>query len=423
MEKITRMQLANRRRYRAAALSGVAVLLGLGGVQAEDGYAAKRQQVEALAELTQAPKMQDAEGYEAQDGLKAIYFDALDYKGKKTKVFAWLGLPDEAKSQKVPGVVLVHGGGGTAFKTWVEKWNDHGYAAISIGVEGQLDVKPKVKQKHKHWESHSWPGPHRQGIYNDSKPGVPLAEQWMYHAVADTVLANSLLRSLSQVDEDKIGLMGISWGGVITSTVIGIDDRFAFAIPTYGCGDLSQSQNQYGKSLGNNEVYKQVWDPILRMSKVKIPTQWFSWPEDKHFPMDKFASNYNKVAGPHMVTLIPKMGHGHGAPWSKPDSYAFADSVVKSGKPWSKQKAILRHDDIVTVSFQSSKPFVSATLVSTTDTGVTGERKWIESPASLKQVDDSYSISSKIPAGSTAWFVNAITKDGLTVSSDYQEAK
>ena len=72
----------------------------------------------------------------------------------------------------------------------------------------------------------------------------------MYHAVADTVLANSLLRSLPGVDADKVGIMGISWGGVITSTVIGIDDRFAFAIPTYGCGDLSEAPNQYGKSLG-----------------------------------------------------------------------------------------------------------------------------------------------------------------------------
>ena len=48
--------------------------------------------------------------------------------------------------------------------------------------------------------------------------------------------------------------MGISWGGVITSTVIGIDDRFAFAIPTYGCGDLAEVPNQYGKSLGNHDL-------------------------------------------------------------------------------------------------------------------------------------------------------------------------
>ena len=56
----------------------------------------------------------------------------------------------------------------------------------------------------------------------------------MYRAVADAVPANSLLRSLRQVDVENVGLMGISWGGVITTTVIGIDSRFAFAIATYG---------------------------------------------------------------------------------------------------------------------------------------------------------------------------------------------
>ncbi len=61
-------------------------------------------------------------------------------------------------------------------------------------------------------------GPSRSGIYGDS--AEPLSDQWMYHAVADCILANSLLRALPGVDPDRVGLMGFSWGGVITSTVI-----------------------------------------------------------------------------------------------------------------------------------------------------------------------------------------------------------
>ena len=40
--------------------------------------------------------------------------------------------------------------------------------------------------------------------------------------------------------------MGVSWGGVITSTVMGIDSRFAFAIPTYGCGHMADAENHWG---------------------------------------------------------------------------------------------------------------------------------------------------------------------------------
>jgi dipeptidyl aminopeptidase/acylaminoacyl peptidase len=84
----------------------------------------------------------------------------------------------------------------------------------------------------------------------------------MYHAVADTILAHSLLRSHPRVDPKKVGVMGISWGGVIVSTVVGIDTRFAFGIPTYGCGNLADAANQYGKALGDNTVYREIWDPV-----------------------------------------------------------------------------------------------------------------------------------------------------------------
>lgn len=233
------------------------------------GYSSDQEDVRALGELTKAPAMQMADGVQSSENLKAIYFDALDWKGKPTKVFGWLGLP-ENRDGKVPGVVLVHGGGGTAFKEWVKKWNDQGFAAISIAVEGQTDQRNtavKDQDNPKGWKKHDWAGPRRSGIYGDS--GEPLKDQWMYHAVADTILANSLLRSLPDVDAKKVGLMGISWGGVITSTVMGIDDRFAFAIPTYGCGNLATAENQYGRALGKNEVYKPIPGSRINRSGIR----------------------------------------------------------------------------------------------------------------------------------------------------------
>jgi dienelactone hydrolase len=362
------------------------------------GYSSDQDDVRALGSLTKAPAMQAAEGFQSSENLKAIYFDALDWKGQPTKVFAWLGLPEKVEG-KVPGIVLVHGGGGTAFKEWVQKWNDQGFAAISIAVEGQTDVKdPESTDRGKAWKQHEWPGPRRSGIYGDS--AEPLKDQWMYHAVADTVLANSLLHSLPEVDAGKVGVMGISWGGVITSTVMGIDGRFAFAIPTYGCGNLSEAENQYGRALGNNAVYKQVWDPILRMQNAKMPTLWLSWPGDQHFPLDKQASCYVAMPGNYMVSLIPGMKHGHGAGWNPPDSYAFARSIVESGSPWCRCRRTLVKEGIARVVFESSKSLEGAVLVSTTDQG-----EW--------------KASAPLPAGATAWFIN-VHCEKLTASSGFR---
>jgi dienelactone hydrolase len=387
---------------------------------AAENFAAQREQVVALGKLMAPPAMHAAEGFGSEGRLKAIYFDALPWKGKPTRVFAWLGLPEEQKG-RVPGMVLVHGGGGTAFKEWVKKWNEHGFAAISIAVEGQTDQPDTAAPpKGRGWKRHDWAGPARVGIYEDS--AEPLGEQWIYHAAADTVLANSLLRSLPEVNADKVGLMGISWGGVIASTVVGIDARFAFAIPTYGCGHLFDADNQWGRALRSNAAYREVWDPVLRMDRVKLPVLWLSWPEDSHFPLDCQAATYRAGAGPRMVSLIPGMKHSHEAVWHPPDSYAFAESVVRDGKPWCMQTSVNVTDGLARVTFAATKALDRAVLVTTCDTGFTGNRKWVESAATLEKLGEEWRVTAALPPGTTAWFANA-RSGGLTASSEYQETK
>ena len=392
------------------------LLVPLAALHAED-FAVQRDQVLALAKLTNPPASYTASGFTNESGMRAIFFEALPWKEKPTRVFAWLGLPAK-RAGKVPGIVLVHGGGGTAFKEWVKKWNEHGFAALSIAVEGQTDEHDAHNPKA--WKQHAWAGPQRNGIYGDS--AEPLKEQWMYHAVADTVLANSLLRSLPEVNADKVGIMGISWGGVITSTAMGIDDRFAFAIPTYGCGGLATAANRFGQALGGNELYKQVWDPLVRLARVRMPVLWFSWPEDLSVPIDCQAACYRAASGPHMVSLIPGMKHGHALGWNPPDSYAFAESVVCDGKPWCVQTRVKVASYIVQVHFVSAKPLDRAVLIAPTDSGFTGNRKWKELPAKLEKQGDTWLVTAELPPGTTAWFVNARSGE-LTASSDYQETE
>ncbi len=373
----------------------------------------------------------------AAGDLKAIYFDALDYLGNPTRVHAWVGIPAGASvGSPVPGMVLVHGGGGTSHKGWVEKWTERGYAAISIAVEGQTDSReePTINTG---WHIHDMSGPVRAGSYGDT--GVsPISDQWMYHAVADCVLANSLLRSFPEVDATKVGLSGFSWGGVITSTVIGIDTRFNLAIPTYGCGHLYDSRNYYGASTGDDEAYKQVWDPMIRIANATMPVLWFSWPQEPHFPMDSLAYTYHGAPGTRMVSLKPGMGHGGN--WFSPEYYDFADSIVNSGTPWCVQQSISLVGSTATVVFDSTKTLNSASLVYTTGndeitSGVDTNLIWVETPLSspVESPAGTWTATATLPAGVTGWFVNVkatgsdtgdlygYTTADITASSDYQE--
>ena len=54
---------------------------------------------------------------------------------------------------------------GRRYKEWVKRWNEHGFAAISIAVEGQTDERQADGRT---WKRHAWAGPARDGIYADS---------------------------------------------------------------------------------------------------------------------------------------------------------------------------------------------------------------------------------------------------------------
>jgi dienelactone hydrolase len=394
-----------------------------------DGLMRKEvEKIRSLSTLVQPPAVYPAEGLELKTGtpgqtfrgnpdaydIRPLFYEGLPYKGQPTRVFAWYGVPKDATG-KVPAVVLVHGGGGTAFSEWVRQWNDRGFAALAMAHEGQLEILMDPEKKRRVWKKHAWPGPARTGIYADS--AEPIEDQYMYHAVADTILANSLLRSLPEVDAEKVGIMGISWGGVIASTAIGIDHRFAFAIPTYGCGHLYDTGNQWGRALGNNDLYIGAWDPFLRMSEVTIPVCWYSWPGDNHFDLAAQAKTYRAMPGPKMIILRPNMGHGGGCAWGPPDSYAFAESILETGRPWAWQVAIQKENP-VRVVFHCTRPVDRAELICTMDTGFTGDRTWLQAEAPFTTEQDRVIVSPVIPPGTTGWIVNLWCGE-LLVSSEY----
>ena len=370
--------------------------------------------LEALAKQTTPPAVHEGTGFQDDGAVRPLFFDALDWEGKPTRAFAWIGLPPGASKEKpVPGIVLVHGGGGTAYKDWVKEWNEQGFAAISIAVEGQTEQKGQAGAK---WQRHEHGGPARPGTYADY--AKPFEDQWMYHAVADTILANNLLRSLPEVDPAKVGIMGVSWGGVITSTVIGLDQRFAFAIPTYGCGGLHKAASHYSRHLANNSLYPILWDPNLRLEKATMPVLWLSWTGDFHFPMDSLAASSEKVSGVSVFSLVPKFGHGHSPAWNRPESYAFAKSVVQDGKPWCVPESTKIDGGTITAVFNSTKPLNAATLTSTTGTGDTSKRQWIEAAATLKQEGEKWIATAPVPQGTTACFIN-VSSGKLVATSDY----
>ena len=155
-----------------------------------------------LAELRRAP---DVTWGSKTGAVQELYYQGEPFQQKPTRVFAYLGRP-KLGSGPFPAVVLVHGGGGKAFKEWAEHWAERGYVALAMdlsgnGPNGRLpDGAPDQSDAVK---------------FREFNAG-DVTNMWSYHAVADVIRGHSLLASLPEVDPARIAITGISWGGYLT---------------------------------------------------------------------------------------------------------------------------------------------------------------------------------------------------------------
>lgn len=354
------------------------------------------------------------------DGFKSFFYEGSEYKANKTRVFAYYKKPvGTPPSGGWPAVICVHGGGGTAFPEWVQAWVDHGYAAIAMDLEGHLPIGDFPNRR---W--HEKAGPPRITTFGD----IELAdrEQWFFHAAADVIRANSLLRSFPGINKNEIGIHGISWGGVITEAVIGIDHRLAFAISVYGCGFLYQTTcpgfKKFFDVMSNDQLntYKSKWDPSIYLPNCKIPTLFYIGSNDPAFPLDIWQKSALLIKGKIMLCIPISSEHGH--IWNQKEIFAFADAVARNGRPLLQIGNAEIVDGIATAEIfmcsDSLDSFISSIqFVYTKDTCDWQHRKWQSIPAKLKNKI----ALCELPPLTKAFYFSITDNHGLTLSSAYKE--
>ena len=366
--------------------------------------------------LSEAPKSVPAPEFQAE-GVTAFFYAGLPYKGNSTRVFAWYGAPKREGDHKFPAMVLVHGGGGTAFAEWVRLWTGRGYAAIAMDTCGCVP-----KGEYGKWERHGTGGPAGWGGFDQTDE--PAGDQWTYHAVADILLAHSLLRSFPEVDAERVGITGISWGGYLTCIVAGADPRFKFAAPVYGCGFLGEDSAWLDafKNMGPEKAEKWLaqWDPSAHLPRAAMPMLWVTGTNDFAYPMDSLQKSYRLPTGPRTLCLTLRMPHGHGGAGENPEEiHAFANSLLVGGAPLASITGQGRDGQNVWAAFTSKVPVTAAALCFTKATGKWQDRLWESAPAQLDPAQGR--VTATLPEGVTVYYFNLIDERKLTVSSEHQE--
>lgn len=366
--------------------------------------------------------------------IQSLIYEGEMIGGQATEVFSFYASPKTLGGsngdEKFPAIVLIHGGGGTAFADWVSMWANRGYAAIAMDLGGRRPPAPeydsvgnlKRHSAHKRGDRVRLP---KGGVADGhgekfDSIGGSIEDDWPYHAAANAMRAHTLIRSFAEVDADRTAVTGISWGGYTTCLTASLDDRFKAAVPVYGCGFLHQGESVQKPSIDKLGERREAWvaayDPGSHLSKCTVPTLWVNGTHDKHYVLDSYAKSYSKVQGPRTIRIEPRMGHSHPAGWAPAEIQIFIDSILKSETPLAKVgKMEVSNGGDVTVPFTSTAKIVTAELHYTTAAGVRTKREW-------KKIDctigDAKVTAAGLPRDANTWVVTLTDERKAMVSTE-----
>jgi dienelactone hydrolase len=272
-----------------------------------------------LDELRKAPKV---EWLDKAGTLRRLLYESEPYQGKPTRVFAYYAEPDKTAG-KLPALVLVHGGGGTAFAEWAQLWAKRGYIAIAMDLAGHGEGRKRLPD-----------GGPNQDDPSRFKEGK-LEDMWSYHAVAAVIRGHSLLRSLPNVDPDRVGITGISWGGYLTCIVAGVDDRFKVAVPVYGCGFIHENSVWIPTFKKMPDEWRKTWidnfEPSKYLGQARMPMLFVNGTSDFAYPLDSYQKSYRLVMDRNLCVTV-NMPHGHPQGWAPKEIGLFVDQHLNKGK-------------------------------------------------------------------------------------------
>jgi dienelactone hydrolase len=306
--------------------------------------------------------------------VQEVYYEGEPFQGKPTRIFAYYARPATG-SGPFPAMLLVHGGGGKAFREWAGHWAQRGYVALAMDLAGN-DPDGRLPD--------GGPDQDDQNKFRDFTE-AEANQMWTYHAVATVLRGHSLLAAQPEVDRNRIGVTGISWGGYLTCIVAGLDGRLKVAVPVYGCGFLQDNSVWLSRFEKMNETQRNRWveffDPSRYLSGVNCPILFLNGSNDFAYPLDSYQKSYRQVKGPLTLSVKVRLPHGH--IWTFSEVDCFVDSVLKNGEPLPKLKPMKITGGLATTTSSSKITVTKAELNYTSEVGEWQKRLWKTVPAEM----------------------------------------
>lgn len=392
--------------------------------------------------------------------LRQVVFRSRD----NSEIYAAIASPKAPG--KYPGILVLHGGGGSAEVEKAISWARRGFVAVAPDLPGIAEPK-KLSETKGRFTSLKY-GEGRWVANPDASESV------IFDAVLSAMKSLYLLRSQPNVDTSKIGVVGVSWGGYMTTMVCGLaGDQVKAGLALYGCGFFDLG-SQSGSAVYNpklprtsltrllpeeRERWLQCLDAGRRAPNMKAAyflaaasNDFFGWPRSAQATLDAIPGEKNHLFAPNSNHKIPLPGgstydinpstnstvadknfvptafqplptpKGQKGNWISMEVPYFDYYLKGIGQPFPKVTVEKTTDPLdarfsITAPHHITKAEVYWAKVAPADLKADDvkKREWMALPA-VKSVGNSYEV--KLPQEAAEWFALISDDRPVTVSSD-----
>ncbi len=395
--------------------------------------------------LGKAPPIVRELGTEESDGVmvrRVVFYSrtAQTPNGvKDSQIFAAIARPKAAG--KYPGLLVLHGGGGSAEIGRARAWAARGYIVIAPDLPGVANASPKEDKVP--LSSGAWKGP-----YGADRFVAPVENSTIFDGVLSALQSLYLLRAQPDVDTSRIGVTGISWGGYTATMVAGLAGRDVHAVfSVYGSGfydrgSTFQKASELGGMKPEDAAQWLRWlDAGRRAPHLSAAYFVASAANDNWFYPSAVMATLNAVSGPRDHLFAPNASHAiplpggtkqgsnsvpsasDGPGWLAMENAFFDWHLKNQGAPLlvvtlgksEKTEAATR----VRFRVRSAAPVQSAQVFYSLSDAPWPKRKWLPIPA-LWLGEGRYQALIPLQSGAD-WFALVSDTRPVTVASDLQK--
>ena len=298
-------------------------------------------------------------------------------KKVRAEFFALMGFPSTpAPEGGYPAVVLIHGGGGTAYPQYAKYWISKGYAVIAVDWYNQRSIVN--------------PNPTETNVKR-----IPLdggKRQDHVSNVANIILAHTVLRSQKNVNPEKTAFVGLSWGSWYGAMAAAIDNRFKGGVEIY-CGDVKDTEE-----FINGRFHH----------AVKIPLYWVVSTNDQNMTVSSITKAFKKCPTTYNRSVVINLPHSH-IGFYFDSCQRMVSHFVNGTANLPKLSDIKVKDGIASAEIlDKGKGIQKAVLCYTDSKEKYHKRKWQQLAAEIK----GNTVSAEIPDGAHSYYLSVFDGNG-----------